>query len=161
MQVERPVQIQTNRERLSGSLQSTPHQRTLDDLNVGSRQFIVLWESAREAGMPSPVAIAKSSILFVWEAGEPPAVPHESVGRFTRSSVQIRVGEFDIAGFIHVPPGGDVLQRVLGATHPFLSVTSASVVGPDGEFAAGFLAINMKHIETLRPLVAGIELGAK
>ena len=67
---------------------------------------------------------------------------------FTRA----RVGAFDVEGFVHVPPRGDPLLRFNQDTHPFIAVTSASVVGPDRQFEAPFLAIKRSHILAVQPM---------
>ena len=44
------------------------------------------------------------------------------------------------------------LLRFNQDTHPFIAVTSASVVGPDTRFEAPFLAIKRSHILAVQPI---------
>jgi len=147
---ERGVRIQTTAGRIEGNLRIATRLRTLDDLNLVSKRLVTMHSAhAEEANWPfdpGKVSINKASVLFVQELGTPTVQTGVSFGRFTRSAVRLRVGEFDIQGFVHVPPGGMAMKRLDQDNHPFVSLTSVLVSGPDGEFTAPFLAVNRSHI---------------
>lgn len=149
-QNERGVRIQTTEGRIEGNLRIATRLRTLDDLNLVSKRLVTLYSAhAEETNWPfdpGQVSINKASVLFVQELGTPTVQTGVSFGRFTRSPVRLRVGAFDIQGFVHVPPGGMAMKRLDQDNHPFVSLTSVLVSGPDGEFTAPFLAVNRSHI---------------
>ena len=70
----------------------------------------------------------------------------------TERIVRIETPHGSIEGFVHVPPRGDPLLRFNQDTHPFIALTSGSVVGSDRQFTALFLAIKRSHILAVQPL---------
>ena len=52
----------------------------------------------------------------------------------------------EILGFLHTSAHGDPVVRLNQDASPFFALTSASVIGPDVEFAAAFLAVNRAHV---------------
>jgi hypothetical protein len=146
----RGVRIHTTEGRVEGNLRLAPTLRTLDDLNMMSKHVITLLDACpenREWGFEKgALSISKASILFLQELGSPSVQSGASFGRFTRSALRLRVGPYDIQGFVHVPPGGMAIKRLEQGTHLFLSMTSVLVSGPDGEFTAAFLAVNRNHV---------------
>jgi hypothetical protein len=92
----------------------------------------------------------------VVELGCPPALAtsRPAGARFTRAALRVRVGAFDVEGFVHVPPGGSAVSR-LDQGAPFLGMTSVSVVGPGAHFASGFLALSRRHIVAAQPVEPG------
>ena len=68
--------------------------------------------------------------------------------------MRVRVGPYEIEGFLHVPPGGECLKWLNHYSHPFLSLTSVSVVGPAKQFATPFLAVNRRHILAAQEIYA-------
>jgi hypothetical protein len=147
---ERLISVQTTAGRVEGSLRIAARLRTLDDLNLVSKNLVAL-RSARPddetwSFSEGELSIHKASIVFVHELDAPSVQSGVSFGRFTRSAVRLKVGAFDIQGFVHVPPGGVAIKRLDQGNHPFVSLTSVLVSGPDGEFTAPFLAVNRNHI---------------
>ena len=65
---------------------------------------------------------------------------------FARAPVRLRVGHFDVEGLVHVPAGGNPMMRLNQQGHPFLALTSASVVGEETQTGVPFLAVNRSHI---------------
>jgi len=158
--VERQVSIETERGTVEGSLFISPMLRTLDDLNM-DRAFLTLqakdchvseWSLRR-----GELLLSKTTILTMRELGPPPdmSAGRPMGARFARASVRLQVGSFQIEGFVHVPPGGSMTARLNQAGPQFLSITSASVVGPTSQFAAPFLAVNRKHILAAQTVVEG------
>jgi hypothetical protein len=148
----RRVRIETTHGPIEGSIRIGPRARTLDDLNQEARDFVILrdpelktngWSPGRQ-----PLAISKATVLFVTEVSD--FIPGGDVrgGEYTRASMTLVVGDFVIRGFVHLPPGGDPLLRLNQQHRSFLALTSASVVGPHAQFAAGFIAVNRSHVST-------------
>ena len=147
---ERGVRIYTTAGRIEGDMRIAARLRTLDDLNLVARRLVTMHSAHAEDSNwnfdPGSLSINKTSILFLQELGTPAVQTGVSFGRFTRSPVRLRVGEYDIQGFVHVPPGGVAMKRLDQDNHPFVSLTSVLVSGPEGEFTAPFLAVNRSHI---------------
>lgn len=156
-QKERHLRLYTVDSVVEGKLNVSEMLRTLDDLNIVTKTFVHLqdancnatnWSFARGA-----VSINRNSILFVLEMGDPPArkVQRQQFG-FTRACAKLRLGRFDVEGFVHVPPGGTPMSRINQDNHPFMAITSASVSCGNLQFAAPFLAINRSHIDAAQEL---------
>lgn len=147
---DRPVRLYTDRGIVQGTLRISGMLRTLDDLNLASRAFVALQQAdATATGWgfdPGPLAVQRQAVLFVVEDEDCPRGPSRGGAGFSRAPVRLRVGEFDIDGFVHVPPGGAPLARIQQGGSPFLAVTSASIAGPDTQLAAGFVAVNRHRI---------------
>jgi len=149
---ERKLRVQTTRGCIEGRMQTSPVVRTLDDLNVVARNFVTLHGARALSGEWSleggPVALAKSSILYVCEVDEP--APQSRIikegARLFRSPILLWLAEFSIRGFLHVPAGGSAMARLNQQSHAFIAVTSCSVVGPDTELAVPFLAVNREQV---------------
>lgn len=146
-QVERPVRVHTIDAIIDGYLRTSDTLRTLDDLNLGAPSFVIVHRPQFLAGnwslMEGPVAISKASIQFVLELGDPPRMAMRQGTRFIRLGGE----DFNIQGFVHVPPGGTCMARINQRDgRPFLAITSALVTGPNAQFAASFLAVNRRHI---------------
>jgi hypothetical protein len=145
----RRVRIQTQQGEVEGWIAVAPSTRTLDDLNLITRDFIhVRPGSVRIEGWAhgaGTVAINKSTILYVIELS--PLKPRTApAGRYERAPIVLAVGPYGVRGFVHVPPGGDPLARLNVGRHPFIALTSVSIVGPDRELATGFLAVQRQHV---------------
>ncbi len=95
---------------------------------------------------PESLSISKSSVLFVRELRIPQKGSSNRFGNFSRAAVKLRVKEFDIEGFVHVPPGGAAMKRLDHSDHPFVSLTTVLLTGPEGETMVPFLAVNLEHI---------------
>jgi hypothetical protein len=155
---ERRIRLQTVQGIIEGNLRLAAQVRTLDDLNIGGKPFIILndpeFTGSIGSFQKSPVSINKRSILFVQELSAPPQKVATQVthGQFARASLQLQVSEYKIEGFLHVAPGGSPMLRLNQVTHDFISLTSVSVLGPDAHFAAPFMAIQRHHIMAAQEL---------
>jgi hypothetical protein len=148
----RRLHLETVRGSLVGVLYTAPNMRTLDDLNIQS-PFLSLHPEQDSGGRT--IIVNKSSIVLVQELTEPPVIPHAMVGRFLRCPVHFVAGEFDVMGFVHIPPGGNVIKRLSQGAHRFIGLTAVSVTGPTEPFGAPFLALNTEHILTAEVLDTG------
>ena len=151
---KRAIRIDTVDGPIEGCLHVTPKLRTLDDLNLIARRFIMVY-SHSSSSIPwsfgkGPLAINKSSVLFVRELAPPPPRPDSRFCNFTRSPIRVRVQDYEIEGFCHVPPGGAPMKRLEHGEHPFISLTTVLVTGPDGQSTAPFLAVNRTHISAVQ-----------
>ncbi len=154
---ERTVRIETLQGSIEGHVLISQLMRTLDELNMVAKAFLIVHSSVLDGtGWSFPageLSVNKSNILFLAELSAPAGgQSDEKFVDFTRAPVRLRVGPFDVEGFVHVPPRGDPLLRFNQDTHPFIAVTSATVVGPDTRFEASFLAIKRSHILAVQPL---------
>jgi len=154
----RPVKIQAIRCGIEGCLRVSPGLRTLDDLNVVARNFLTVHEPQLDSPdwpvADGPLSINKETILFLWERDGIDKTWGRRIepGRFTRSAIRLWVGSFVIQGFLHVPRGGDPMRRLNQDSHPFIALTSASVVGPHSDYVFSFLAVNRMHISAAQPM---------
>jgi len=159
---ERHLRVHLQQGVVEGVLRTSPSLRTLDDLNLVARNFVTLHGARVDGASWEPetrVALSKSSILFVVEDGEtagPRVIAPES---YNRSPLRLSIAEFVIQGFLHVPRGGDALKRLNQERHPFVALTSASVVGPEVEIAVPFLAVNQRHVAWAVELPTRVEAG--
>jgi len=146
---ERSVRVDTVDGAITGDLHISARLRTLDDLNMVSKRFITVHSpeslSAWKPGR-GPLAINKDSILFVRELSAPPPKAAGKFGHFTRAPLRLKVRDFEIEGFVHVPPGGAPMKRLDQDTHGFISLTTVLVTGPDSEEMTPFLAVNRSQI---------------
>jgi len=156
---ERRVRCQTINGVVEGSLLVSPRLRTLDDLNNVPSNFVTLYQPvAVETGWPlsgSPVAINKDSILFVTELTAFAGTGGMHPGDHTRSPITLQLSEHLLNGFVHLPPNGDPIVRLNQDTHPFLALTAASVLGPNGPFTAPFVAVNRVHVLVAQQMSGG------
>jgi hypothetical protein len=148
----RQVHVQTIHGAIEGYVETGARIRTLDDLNMFSRKFLRIEDAVVSSDVWSfdqgTVGVNTAAILFVIERTQFKRKSGKRVeaARFNRAAVRLCVGEYEIQGFLHVPGRGDVLTRLNRDKYPFIALTSTSVVGPDSEFAAPFLAVNRTHI---------------
>ncbi len=153
---ERTVRIETPDGSIEGLLLISDLVRTLDDLNKGGKAFLAVHSAVLDGTgwsfRDAPLSVNKSQILFLAELSSPDGGQTAKFVDFTRSAVRLRIGVFDIEGFVHVPPHGDPLLRFNQDTHPFIALTSASVVGPDTRFASPFLTVRRSHILAVYPM---------
>lgn len=151
----RPIEIRTDDRRIEGALQIHPRLRTLDDLNLVSKEFFVVATTAGAVGTfdAGDVAIHKRSILFVHETDPPQPESVEAFGRFTRAAVRMIVGPYDVGGFVHVPPGVSAMKRINQLTHPFVALSSVKVRAGEETFETSFLAVNRRRIVAAQPVM--------
>ncbi len=162
----RRVRVQTSHGAIDGDLAINPRVRTLDELNAASCKFFTI--RASEVTLPGasfeagPLGLNKESILFVTELSERTRTSDQRVERshFVRSAVRLRVGEFDIQGYLHVRGLRDPLVWLNHSRQPFVALTSASVIGPSAEFATAFLAVNPRHVLAAQDLSCNAEPAA-
>jgi len=155
----RQVHVQTIYGAIEGYVETGERSRTLDGLNLSSGKFLRI----EDAVVSSPVwsfdrgtiGVNASAILFVIERTRYRRKGDERVeaARFNRAAVRLCVGKYEIQGFIHVPGRGDILTRLNRDKYSFIALTSASVVGPDSELAAPFMAVNRTHITAAQELL--------
>lgn len=153
----RPVLIHTMRGSVEGDLQVNPDVRTLDVLNIPHRFLTVDASEIAVADWsfePGRLAINKNLIVFVTElTDQAPATDRRTeAAHFTREGISLRVADCDVKGYMHVRGVHDPLIWLSHSKQPFMALTSASVVGPDFELAAGFLAVNPGHILAVQTL---------
>jgi hypothetical protein len=153
----RPVLIHTLRGAVEGWLDASPRARTLDLLNR-SRRFVAV-ENAEVAASDwsfenGRLDINKEQILFVAELTDDPPATDDRVDavHFNRNPVSLRLADFDVRGYLHARGRVDPALQLSRSREPFLAMTSASVVGPDFELAAGFIAVNPTHVLAVQPM---------
>lgn len=163
---DRRIRIHTVHGSVEGLLRTSSGVSTMHYLNVVSttQSFLTLrpplvcshdWLS--EDG---PLAVATDSILFAVELSEfvpRPGDPHEAA-QFRRAAVRLRLADFIVDGFVHVPPGGTPVSRVVQDRHPFIAMTSVSVIGPEESFTAPFMAASHRHIIGVQEIARQAEL---
>jgi len=155
---ERQIRIETLRGGVEGFLHTNSMVRTLDEVNVVTGNFLTLHSPRSYSGEwkldGGPLAISKSSTLFVMEMAAPAARARRrgDAVRFSRSPVRLWVKQVSVQGFVHVPPGGTAMSRLNQSSHDFMALTSVSVVGPNFEFATPFLAVNRAFISAAQEI---------
>ena len=126
--------------------------RTLDELNLASREFVLLHSpTVTGTAWPiegSPLAINKSSILFALELSDN---PYKSDGRaevslYRRVPVRIFMAEYTVQGLMYIPAGGDPMRKFNQGDASFIAVTSASIMGSQVQLSVPFVAVNLSHV---------------
>ena len=125
----RDLHIQTLRGPVKGRVRIGPRARTLDDLNLDSRDFVTLHEPSMQTAHwragSEPLAICKSTILFATEVSDFQPIGENRSSQYTRSLINVLVGDYVICGFVHVPRGGDPLARLNQQNSAFIAITAA------------------------------------
>jgi len=148
----RVVRVQTVHGAIEGELSISPSIRTLDELNLATQKFLRI--DAPAVTLPGCsfddglLGINKDSVLFVVETSHCHPTTDQRVERshFVRTPIRLRVGEFDIQGFLHIRGLRDPLTWLSQSRQPFLALTAASVVGPDVDLATSFIAVSPRHV---------------
>jgi hypothetical protein len=155
--VVQPVRAFTGLAAFDGLLTLSLGQRTLDELNLADRPLLVLEEpvvhSGRAGLVEGTLAVSKSAILFTVEIDavgadlhggtpEPEAEPKQAF----RSLLRLRIGEYTLEGYMHMPPGISFINRMSQARRRFVALTSASIDGPGVSGVAHFVAANWAHV---------------
>ena len=147
---ERQVRVYTTEGLIEGHLKVSAMLRTLDDLNITTKQFVTIHDADVEAGTlnfrPGTLSVNRDNVLFVVEQTPPQRRRATPSFGFTRAGTRLRIGSFDVEGFVHVPPGGTPMSRINQDNHPFMALTSGSVSRGEEQFAVPFLAINRRHV---------------
>jgi hypothetical protein len=152
----RELRIHTPTGSVDGTLEVSHGLRTLDHLNLVLKSFVNI-RPTREPGDgwpfgPGLLAVNKDCILFVQELSAPAPRSSSSFGSFSRSPVRLRVDQFTIEGFVHVPHGGSPMKRLDQDTHAFVPLTTVLVSGPAEYVTAPFLAVNRRAISAAQAL---------
>lgn len=157
---QRSVRVQTVHGAINGVVAIGAKVRTLDELNVPTHKFLIV--DAPEICLPGccfdggAVGINKDSVLFVTEQRDCHLTTDHRVERshFVRMPIRLRLGQFDIQGFLHIRGLRDPLIWFSQTRQLFLALTAASVVGPDSEFATAFIAVNPRHVLAIQGMRA-------
>lgn len=162
-QERRPVLIHTLVGSIEGSLTVNPFVRTLDYLNLAQRFVPVECEELE--GLPSfgpgRIGVNKELVLFIAELADDAAgTPRVEAMHFSRRPVGLRLADCEVEGYMHLRGIQDPIALLNHHPHEFVALTSASVVGPNFELAATFLAINPAFVTTVRPQHATSALAA-
>lgn len=153
---ERPVRVHAAFGTFDASLSCSAGMRTLDVVNQLSSSVVMLRPTAAmPLGPPfgqGRLAIAKSSIMLVYELESFPAPGGKPRCRFWQAPVVLRVGHLVVLGSVHVPVGGDPLLRIHQSGPPFIALTSAVLRLPEDELEIPFLAVNRLSIVAAQKL---------
>lgn len=149
---ERPVRVRTAHSAFEGTISISPDIRTLDQLNIASDKFLRI--HTPESCLPDcgfdvgTIGVNKEFIFFITEVKDchPTTDQRHERSHFLRKAIRLRLGEFDIQGFLHVRGLRDPMIWFSQTRQPFVALTSASVVGPGTEFASSFVAVNPRHV---------------
>ena len=138
---------------IEGSIAVGPQVRTLDYLNRAATRFLMLRGvkslSANPLFQSESVCVSMATILWVSEveamrrSGLLPARPG-----FNRCAVRMCFADFEALGYLHAPAQGDPFARLNQDRGAFIALTSASVIGPETEISAAFLALNSLNVFT-------------
>lgn len=136
---------------IEGDLRVSQRLRTLDLLNRNGARFIRLHDprvTSASWHLGASAACVNPSFVF-WVAEVTalrPAGTHRAAPLQRRSGVRLCLPDCEILGFLHTPELGDPILRLNQETTPFFALTSASMIGPDLELAAAFLAVNRANV---------------
>lgn len=164
----RRVRVCTTNGSVEGMIRTNSGVSTMHYLNVAAstHDFLTLHPplacSADWLFEDGPTAVATDSILFVTELSDftpRPGDPREAA-QFRRVPVRLRLADHIVDGFVHVAPGVQPIARITGDRHPFMALTVASVMGPETQFAAPFLAANRRYITAVQEIARELEAPA-
>jgi hypothetical protein len=146
-------------------LQTNRGVSTMHYLNVvaGTHQFLTLrpplvgptdWMFEDAA-----LALAMDSIYFVTELTEyvPRSGDPQEAARYMRTAVRMRLSDFLVDGFVHVPHGSNPIQRLNQVHNPFIALTVVSVMGPEEQFATSFLAANRRYVSAFQQIIGELQ----
>ena len=154
----RTIRVHTAEGAIEGRIRTNRGVSTLHYLNVvaTSQNFLYLQPPVQseldwlvEGGA---VAVSITAVHFVVELSEfvpRPGDPQEAA-RFQRAAVRLQVASNQLNGFVHVVPGADPISRLNQDRHPFVALTSASVIGVRSEFASPFVAVHRAYIQAIQ-----------
>ncbi|ANM31752.1 hypothetical protein ABI59_22620 [Acidobacteria bacterium Mor1] len=160
-QALRKIRVHTRDGYIEGELATNESTSTLHYLNVtnSTRSFLPLQPPLTTSQDwfldDTSLQIAMDSVLFVVELTDyrPPSGDPSAAALYSVSPVRVRIGNYTIDGEVHVPPQGTPVDRLNYERHPFVAITSASVLGPDAQFAAAFVAVNRAYIAGIQEIV--------
>ena len=153
----RRLRLVTRHGHVDGSVLANPRVATLRYLNITSatQHFIVISPPIEPSAgwniVDGALAIAIDSLLFVQELTAL-AFPSDraAAALYERCAIRLSVGEFAVEGYLHMPPGSNPISRLNQNSHPFFALSAVSVIGPDTQFAAPFLAIKRSEVIALQ-----------
>ena len=152
----RPVRVFTEKAVFDGLLTISLGARTIDELNLAARSFLCLscpsvvsgeWHLADGA-----LLINKASVLFVVEIpdlGAPlgKSEPVPELRQLSGSVIHLRVGSYEIQGYVSTLPGSDPLTRLNhSAGHAFVALTAATLEGKGIDGSVPFVAVSRSHV---------------
>ena len=151
---ERRLRLITPYGHIDGTLRTNRGVSTLHYLNVlaTSSDFVVVHDPIEgDPGLlleESELGVAMRSIILVQEITERKPIPGDPVAaaRYVRSPIRLRVGEYALEGFIHHAVGVDPITRVNNDRHTFFAMSSVSIVGPEFQSSAAFLAVRRSEV---------------
>ena len=154
----RRLRLVTRHGHVDGSVPVNPRVATLRYLNItaATQHFIVMsppiepsagWNVADGA-----LAMTIDSLLFVQELTDCAPFPSDraAAALYERCAIRLSVGDYAVEGYLHMPPGSNPISRLNQNNHPFFALSAVSVVGPDTQFAAPFLAIKRSEVIALQ-----------
>ena len=163
----RRLRLVTRHGHVAGQLRTNPRVSTLHYLNVTamSQSFIVLhppiepssgWNIAEGA-----LALSIDSVLFATEVSEYIPLPGDpaAAAEYERCAIRLNVGDYAVEGFLHVPRGSNPFARLNQDRHTFFALSAVSVMGPDAQFAAPFLAIKRSEVIAIQGVENDTMLG--
>ena len=153
----RQLRFYTTFGQVTGSVRTNDGISTLHYLNVtaSTQDFLRLdAEPDDETAETTPLALAVSSVLFAVELEERRPKPQDAkaAAAFRRTPMSVDLPGFHLEGFVHRPAHIDVITRVNADRKAFFAMSSASVLGQQDQFAAGFLAVRRGAILLARPI---------
>lgn len=161
----RRIRVYTLHGSVEGMLRTNSGVSTMHYLNVAAATYPFL--TLRPPLTRSPdwmfddaaLAVAMDSVLFVTEMSEyvpRPGDPREAA-QFQRVPIRMRLADFVVDGFMHVPRGSNPIYRLNQDRHAFIALTVVSVIGPAEQFAASFLAANRRYINAVQQIIGEFE----
>jgi len=137
---------------IEGNLRVSTRLRTLDFLNRSIAKFVTVQDARVTGSQWQPEgnlsSICVSTILWVAELQAlRPSAGRRKAPLQNRTALRLCLaGGSEVRGFLHTPTMGDPIARLNQDHSAFFAVTSASLMSPDNEFAAAFLAVNRAHV---------------
>jgi len=153
----RRLRLVTRQGHVDGNALVNPRIATLRYLNVtaATQNFIVMtppiepsegWHIADGA-----LAMSIDSLLFVQELTQCKYPSDRAAAAlYERCAIRLSVGEYAVEGYLHMPPGSNPISRLNQNNHPFFALSAVSVIGPNTQFAAPFLAIKRTEVIALQ-----------
>ncbi len=157
----RRIRVHTRDGYVEGELSTNESTSTLHYLNVttSTRSFLSIQPPLTTSQDwfldDTALQLSMDSVLFVVELSDfkPPQGDPTAASMYSVAPVRVRIGSYTIDGDVHVPPQGTPADRLNYERHPFVAMTSASVIGPDVQFAAAFVAVNRGYISGIQEIV--------
>jgi hypothetical protein len=154
----RRLRLVTRHGHVDGDVLINSRVATLRYLNVtaATQNFIVMSAPIEPSEgwniVDGALALAVDSLLFVQELTVCAPFPSDraAAAMYERCAIRLAVGDYAVEGYLHMPPGGNPISRLNQNTHPFFALSSVSVIGPETQFAAPFLAVKRSEVIALQ-----------